>query len=164
MMKWAQLVKQRVSEESSMLRVSLGDKHLQAAPARRAGLLALTALLSGCGGSGVEVAPVTGRVTLDGAPLAGARVRFQPEASGGSPSYGAADSDGNYVLAYKRDQPGALIGWHTVSVERGGHDDSANKSKPQALPPRYNTASELRKEVKQGEDNIIHLELKTAVK
>ena len=71
---------------------------------------------------------------------------------------------GNYVLGYKRGQPGALIGWHTVSIERGGHDDPANKSKPQPLPARYNTASELRKEVKDGEDNVVDFELTTDVK
>ena len=164
MMKWARPVKQRGSVESSMLPVSLRDTHLQAASARLAGLMLLTALLSGCGGSSVEVAPVSGRVTLDGAPLAGARIRFQPEASGGSPSYGASDSDGNYVLGYNRDQQGALIGWHTVSVVRGGNNDSNSNLKPQALPTRYNTASELRKEVKRGEDNVVHLELTTDLK
>ena len=163
-MKLARPVKHRVSVESSISPVNLTHTHLQSTSARLVGLMLLAVLQSGCGGSGVEVEPVTGRVTLDGVPLAGARIRFQPEASGGSPSYGAADSDGNYALAYKRDQPGALIGWHTVSVERGGHDDSANKSKPQPLPSRYNTASELRKEVKHGEDNVVDLELTTAVK
>ena len=163
-MKWARPVKHRVSVESSMSPVNLTHTHQQTTSARLAWLMLLTVLLSGCSGSSAEVAPVSGRVTLDGVPLAGARVRFQPEASGGSPSYGAADLDGNYVLAYKRDQPGALIGWHTVSVERGGHDDSANKSKPQALPSRYNTASELRKEVKYGQDNVVDLELATDAK
>lgn len=163
-MKSARHVKHRVWVESSMSLVNLMHTYLQTRSARLVGLMLLAVLQSGCGGSGVEVEPVTGRVTLDGVPLAGARIRFQPEASGGSPSYGAADSEGNYVLAYKRDQPGALIGWHTVSVERGGHDDSANKSKPQPLPARYNTASELRKEVKDGEDNVVDLELTTAVK
>ena len=134
---------------------------LQTTSAQAAWLMFLAALLAGCGGSGAEVAPVSGRVTLDSAPLAGARIKFQPEASGGSPSYGTADSEGGYVLGYKRGQPGALIGWHSVSIERGGHDDSANKSKPKALPARYNTASDLRKEVKAGEDNVIHFELTT---
>ena len=163
-MKSARPVKQRVSVESSMLPVNLMDMRLQAPSARLARFLLLTALLSGCGGSGVEVAPVSGRVTLDGAPLAGARICFQPEASGGSPSYGASDSDGNYVLGYNRDQQGALIGWHTVSVVRGGNSDSNNNLTPQALPSRYNTASELRKEVKHGENNVVHLELTTNLK
>ena len=153
-----------VSLESSMSPVSLTHSHLRTASARFAGLMLVAVLLSGCGGSGAEVAPVSGRVTLDGAPLAGARIRFQPEASGGSPSYGAADQDGHYVLGYKRGQPGALIGWHTVSIERGGHDGPANKSKPQSLPARYNTESELRKEVKDVADNVADFELTTDVR
>ena len=134
---------------------------LQKTSGRVAWLMFLGALLSGCGGSKTEVAPVSGRVTLDGAPFAGARIRFQPEASGGSPSYGAADQDGHYVLSYKRGQPGALIGWHTIRIEPGAHEDSGSKSKPRAIPARYNTASELREEVKAGEDNVIHFELTT---
>ena len=132
-------------------------------PIRAAWLMLLAALLSGCGGSGPEVVPVSGRVTLDGAPLAGARIRFQPEASGGSPSYGTADQDGHYELGYKRGQPGALIGWHSIRVERGARDPDS-KTKPQALPARYNTASELREEVKAGEDNVVDLALTTDVK
>lgn len=132
--------------------------------ARILGLALLAVLLPGCSGDGPEVAPVSGRVTLDGAPLAGARIRFQPEASGGSPSYGTADQDGRYVLGYKRDQPGALIGWHTIRVERGSQGDAENKPKPQPLPARYNTASELREEVKAGEDNVIDLKLAADVK
>ena len=127
-------------------------------------LMLLAALVSGCSGSGAAVAPVNGRVTLDGAPLAGARIRFQPEASGGSPSYGTANQNGHYVLGYKRGQPGALIGRHTIRIEPGAHDDPENESKPRALPPRYNTASELREDVKAGEDNVIHFELTTDVK
>lgn len=143
---------------------NLTPMSLQTISARPIRVLLFAVLLSGCGGSGPEVAPVSGRVTLDGAPLAGSRIRFQPEASGGSPSYGTADQDGHYVLGYKRGQPGALIGWHTIRVERGAHGDPENKLKPQALPARYNTASELREEVKSGEDNVVDLKLTTDTK
>lgn len=136
---------------------------LQTISTRMTWLMLAAALLSGCSGSAADVAPVSGRVTLDGVPLAGARIRFQPEASSGSPSYGTADQDGNYVLGYKRDQPGALIGWHTIRIE-GGARDPDTKAKPRALPARYNTESELREEVKAGEDNAIDFELTTAAK
>jgi hypothetical protein len=132
----------------------------QTISARTAWLVLSAVLLSGCGGSGPELAPVSGHVTLDDSPMAGARIKFQPEAGGGSPSYGTADQDGHYELGYKRGQSGALIGWHTVSIERGS-DGGESKSKPQPLPARYNTASELRKEVKAGEDNVIDFELTT---
>lgn len=139
---------------------NLTPMSLQMISARGLWLMLAAALLGGCNGSGPEVAPVTGRVTLDGAPLAGARIRFQPEATEGSPSYGTADLDGNFVLGYKRGQQGALVGWHTVRVERGVRDPES-KMKPQALPARYNTASELREEVKADEDNVVNLELTT---
>lgn len=149
----------RISVKAFMTRLNVTYLRPRRASANAVSLLVLAALLSGCGGSSAELAPVSGRVTLDGAPLAGARIRFQPEASGGSPSYGTADQDGHYELGFKRDQPGALIGWHSIRVERGGHADPAEKTKPAPLPARYNTASELREEVKSGEDNVIDLAL-----
>ena len=144
--------------------VNLTHMWRQTTSAGIAWLMLLAALLSGCSGSGPEVAPVSGRVTLDGVPMAGAQIRFQPQASGGSPSYGTADQDAQYVLGYKHGQPGALIGWHTIRLERGAQDAPGNKSKPRALSARYNTASELRKEVKAGGDNVIHFELTTDAK
>ena len=73
------------------------------------------ALVVGCSKSGPEVAPVSGLVTVDGRPMANVDVVFQPE-DRGSPSYGRTDKDGHYVLAYKRGQEGALVGFHGVSI------------------------------------------------
>ena len=163
-MKWVQADSTPLQAELFMSLLNFTDLRLPKAAARVVLLTLLAGLLSGCGSSGADVAPVRGRVTLDGAPLAGARVKFQPETSGGSPSHGAADADGNYVLGYKRGQPGAQIGWHTISIERGGHGDPESKAKPQPLPARYNTASELREEVKADEDNVVDLELTSGAK
>lgn len=163
-MKWVQAVSTPSQLELFMSLLNFTDLRLPKTASHVVRLTLLAGLLSGCGSSGADVAPVSGRVTLDGAPMAGARIRFQPEAGGGSPSYGAADADGNYVLGYNRNQSGALIGWHTVSIERGGHGDSPSNSKPQPLPARYNTASELREEVKAGEDNVVDFELTTDAK
>jgi len=80
---------------------------------------------------------------------------FQPEATG-SPSYGATDQNGSYELGYKRGVNGAMIGRHIVSIQL----DSA-ASGPKSLPPRYNTQSELRREVKSGEDNVFDFDLKS---
>jgi hypothetical protein len=89
-------------------------------------------------------------LTLDGQPIVGARLRFQPEAVGGSPSYGSTAPDGRYELGYKRGQKGALIGWHAVRIESGAD---------LALPARYNVQSELRREVKPDEENEFNFEL-----
>ncbi len=162
-MKWPRAVS-TASRLSHHVVIDLTLFCLRTASARIASLILLAGLLPGCSGRGPEVVPVSGRVTLDGAPLAGARIRFEPEATYGSPSYGAADQDGHYALGYKRGQAGALIGWHTIRIERGAHDEPGSQSKPQALPARYNTASELREEVKAGEDNVLDFKLTTEVK
>ncbi len=100
-------------------------------------------------------------MTLDGRPLYGARLMFQPEASGGSPSYGATDQDGRYELVFKRGQNGAMIGWHRVYIESAkelpGPDGKSVRSPP--LPARYNSQSELRQEVKSDEENEFNFEL-----
>src|SRR5688572_704144 len=73
--------------------------------------------LAGCGQSGPQLAPVSGRVTLDGQPLDAAEVLFQPDEGTGSPSYGYTDENGRYELGYKRGVKGAMVGSHTVSIE-----------------------------------------------
>src|SRR5262245_21904398 len=72
-------------------------------------------VFSGCGKSGPQIAPVHGRVMLDGKPLQNADVQFQPSESQ-RPSRGRTDVDGRYALVYKRGQPGALVGPHTVRI------------------------------------------------
>ncbi len=132
-------------------------------PARYASLSGmLTALLLvGCAKSGSELALVSGRVTLDGQPIVGARLRFQPEANGGSPSYGSTDRDGRYELGYKRGQKGALIGWHAVRIESGANLPGAasKNSPPRVLPARFHVQSELRRAVKADENNEFNFEL-----
>lgn len=124
------------------------------------------AMLAGCGGSGLELAPVSGRVMLDGQPILGARLVFQPEASG-SPSYGSTDRDGRYELGYKRGQKGALIGWHTVRIESATEltkPDGKTIWRPKPLPARYNVQSDLRRDVKADEDNNFDFDLKSEAK
>jgi hypothetical protein len=124
--------------------------------------LVLAIGLTGCGkSSGPELAPVSGRVTLDGQPMYGARLRFQPEAGGGSPSSGTTDQDGQYELSYKRGQKGAQIGWHKVRIDSAAELPGPNGKpvRPPTLPPRYNVQSELRKEVKSDEENEFNFEL-----
>jgi len=59
--------------------------------------IAITAvLLAGCGSDGLV--PVKGRVLLDGQPLDGAAVLFEPE-GGGVPATGVTDASGGFTLA-----------------------------------------------------------------
>jgi hypothetical protein len=119
-------------------------------------------LFAGCGQSGPELAPVRGVVTLDSEPVFEAQLMFQPEV--GSPSYGVTDKDGQYELYYNRDRKGALVGSHTVSIEMDTQivgPDGRYIRRPQAIPPRYNTQSELRSDVEPDRENVFDFELKS---
>ncbi len=69
-----------------------------------------------------ELARVTGTVTIDGEPVAGATLTFQPDPDAdpppkGSASIGRTDNEGRYELTYVRDIEGAVIGQHKVLIE-----------------------------------------------
>jgi hypothetical protein len=112
--------------------------------------------LAGCGGGGPQVAPVTGRVTLDGRPLELADVTFQPDGSQ-RPSVGRTDADGRYALAYKRGQSGAIVGNHSVRI----HISTDLVAKPPHIPACYDAQSELRADVQAGQENVLNFDLKS---
>jgi hypothetical protein len=76
-------------------------------------VLAFCTISAGC--REMKVAPVSGKVTLDGAPLERASVVFQPDA-GGRPSFGVTDENGYYRLGYSMNEEGAEVGTCTVKV------------------------------------------------
>jgi hypothetical protein len=78
-------------------------------------LLALAA--AGCGKAKPATAPVTGRVLLDGKPLAGAAIMLEP-VSGGVPARGSTGGDGSFTLSTFGRDDGALVGRHRVSVSK----------------------------------------------
>ena len=83
-------------------------------------------LLSGmaCGGAGKPV-KVSGRVTLDGQPLAGATVVFNPADGKGTIAAGRTDADGEFRLTTFGTDDGALPGDYKITVD---------VDKPQDLP------------------------------
>ncbi len=117
--------------------------------------LLLIAMCCGCADSGPEVAPVTGRVTLDGQPLESVDVMFQPDDMK-RPGIAMTDADGRYELIYKKGVPGARVGKHTVRIS---FNPNIVKNPP-AIPARYNKDSELQREVQPGE-NVIDFDLKS---
>ncbi|QDT66436.1 carboxypeptidase-like regulatory domain-containing protein [Calycomorphotria hydatis] len=128
-------------------------------------VIALTAMI-GCGEEGPEVAKVTGTVTLDGEPLPYADITFIPK-QGGRNSLATTDDAGNYSLTYTLSQKGALVGEHKVVItsvieaDAGEGDDAkAIKGRPEKLPAKYNSASELTANV-QSEENSIDFALTT---
>ena len=77
--------------------------------------------VAGCGGPSYQVAPVSGKVTLDGKAMANVHVGFQPISEGkdnpnpGPGSSGVTDAEGRYTLKLVGvDQPGAVVGKHRV--------------------------------------------------
>jgi hypothetical protein len=79
-------------------------------------LLICVGLLCGCG-SGDGLAPVQGRVLLDGKPVEGAAVMFEPDA-GGVPATGVTDAGGEFSLTTSGQGAGATIGKNSVSVSK----------------------------------------------
>ncbi len=76
---------------------------------------AVLLFLSGCGSSGPETVPTSGKVTVDGKPAAGAAVMFLPQA-GGRPATGVTDAAGVFRLQTFKDFDGAIVGDHRVTV------------------------------------------------
>ena len=144
-----------------------------------AGSMLFVAAFAGCGGSGdeIEVAEVSGVVTLDGKPLPNAIVTFVPKA-GGPSGVGKTDAEGKYQLATV-DELGAVLGEHMVSIvcvpeptagpevahgedyQKEVERTSNYKPKPVTkVPERYNMQTELVEKVEEG-SNTINFDLKS---
>lgn len=120
-------------------------------------LLGVTAV--GCGTSEFELAPVSGTVTLDGKPVAEARVIFEPRREGqaaltaGPGSDGLTDAQGRYSLTTSvGEEQGAVVGPHTVTVstylaEVDRSRDTARVIRQEEIPSRYMEAGALTFEV-----------------
>jgi hypothetical protein len=75
-------------------------------------------LVAGCGGDGLNLAPVEGIVLLNGQPLADAGVMFLPvDEKQGPPASGATNAEGRFVLM-TNNREGAPIGESRVSISK----------------------------------------------
>jgi hypothetical protein len=88
---------------------------------------------SGCNRSGLDLAPVQGVVTYNGAPLAEAGILFKPEQ--GPFAMGETDANGRFTLM-TANLEGALIGNHQVAISKA---DTIVKHIPGQPMPVYNT-------------------------
>ncbi|TWT59843.1 carboxypeptidase-like regulatory domain-containing protein [Rubinisphaera italica] len=141
-------------------------------------LLATFCWASGCGGGPndlPDLGQVSGKVTLNGNPLADAQVTFTPvDTDSGNTSSGTTDSSGAYELHYTGENMGAIPGEHKVTIIVGeGATPSfpegvdPDKLSPQerqkyaaaaVIPAKYNSESTLTETVKSG-PNTINFEL-----
>ena len=132
-------------------------------------LLLATCSTLGCFGYRPDLPPterVTGTVTLDGQPVANARVQFVPDNLKGTEGAMAAattDASGKYELETATVK-GAIVGHHKVSVEARAQPKDQYDTLPELLTPAsyadHNTSG-LTAEVVAGEANVVDLSLTT---
>jgi hypothetical protein len=101
-----------------------------------------------------DLGRVHGKVTLEGAPLPGATVRFLAidpatgkERKGASVGLGTTDQNGNYVLYYVKETQGAAVGLNRVEIE--GKDQNGNEM----VRADFNVRSTLKRDVKSGSNS-----------
>lgn len=105
--------------------------------------------LCGCGpaSDGFEFGPVSGMVTMEGAPLPEATVVFVPMGEGlntGRPSFGKTDASGAFELTATNGLDGAVIGPHVVSISTGViNENTGEVIVPEVVPKRFNRRSTL---------------------
>ncbi len=115
------------------------------------------------------MAPVSGKVTLDGQPLANVNVVFQPTADKagivpGPGSMGTTDAQGQYTLRLMADspRPGAVVGHHMVHFAVVVQQPKAGQEIPTANPLASKIpATALEFDVPAGGSNQANFDLKS---
>jgi hypothetical protein len=129
--------------------------------------LVLGTAAAGCGGGdGLPRQAVSGSVTLDGKPLAGGSIQFQPgPGSSAAVSGGAVIADGRFAIA--REQ-GLVPGSYKVMIFSHGGAEAAPEAPgpqtgppPERIPARYNASTTLTADVAQDKPNEFQFELKS---
>lgn len=133
--------------------------HLRVFESLTPGFALLLVFAVGCGQKGPDTAQVSGVVKLNGEPVEGAMVMFQPVAEGRS-SRSLTDANGRYTLKYVGDQNGALIGEHVVTVTKFRKritDDNGqvvDPGVPELFPASANSETELKANVTKGSNTF----------
>jgi hypothetical protein len=128
-------------------------------------------VLVGCGDGKLATVKVTGKVTLDGEPLAGASITFTPKTTGvGHPGYATTDASGIYKLQTSQGaaDAGTTPGDYLVAIRKVEVDPDAPPPEPgyspktrSVIPTRYAqpTTSELTATVENKRSNEFNFEL-----
>jgi hypothetical protein len=149
-------------------------------------LIPVCLCLLGCRDDGLpKRAPVSGKVTYNGEPLAGAMVNFYPEQPGERVSVGETNDQGEFTVWCYEIGDGAVLGNHRVAIRKEGPpkptgvhpsqiaegmDESWYEEMGQSftreplIPPRYFSpdTSELAVEVVGGRRNTFEFHLEEA--
>ena len=102
-------------------------KTMRTKPALTAIALAamLLATTTGCPEKTFPVAPVSGTITINGKPVEGANIKFQPTSKSnsgvaGGGSYARTDAEGKFTMQLiLQDGEGAVVGEHRVYITTG---------------------------------------------
>lgn len=112
---------------------------------------------AGCSAEKFKTAEVTGTVTLEGTPVEGVSLEFEPLRTGAEippTAYGSTDAEGKYRLTRvggKGGRPGAVVGMNTVRV-------SAPEGSTAKVHPHYADEGAFQFEVKAG-PNVFDIDL-----
>lgn len=87
----------------------------------------------GCGDGRPARVPVSGKVLIDGQPLAVGAVRFMPEH--GRPATGALRSDGSFTLGTFEQDDGVVPGAHAVTIHAS--EEISNTLRRWNAPKKY---------------------------
>lgn len=117
-------------------------------PLPLAAAAALAAALAGCGSGQLDTAPVSGKVSFNGAPVPGGTISFYPiggEGGESRPASGVIKPDGTFTLTTYTDGDGAVPGKYNVGfsppptpeveVPEGAHAPPAKPSPFTGLRP-----------------------------
>ena len=119
-------------------------------------ILAFVALsTTGCDGDSTSV---TGTVTLNSEPLTEALIQFTPLDADGRIALAKTSADGTYQLSSSRNISDVAPGKYRVTITTSditGEDDRGRVIRSQEkVPKKYNSNTELTKEVTQGANKI----------
>ncbi len=119
--------------------------------------LASLSLFTGCGDPGIGAVPVTGTITVDGTPMEGAMVVFNP-VDGTRAASGRTDAEGKYSLTTEINGDGALPGEYKISVTKhlAAEDDLPKEVDPNDEGSLDDIYSKLDTSKVQKSKNLIH--------
>lgn len=135
-------------------------------PWQRLGLAVGFLWIAGCGGSSLETAKVTGKVTLNGHPVSQGKIMFRP--AKGPLAAGALGPGGRYELSTFSPGDGVIVGECAVAIAAPSYGLPMAGMPPnppppppeEAIPARYHNfeTSGLIRVVEEG-DNVFDFEL-----
>lgn len=90
---------------------------------------------------------------MDGKPIKGLEIIFEPQFTGGAPSIGVSDDRGYYEAIFTADRPGVMIGEHIVRISGVQYGEGSTTVLAQ-IPPEYGVKSKPVVEIVRGANKV----------